>query len=362
MVDYAKAERDAHSAHKGSFDNTGYGFSEQSGTARGIKAALDDNDADIRYRAPIFGTTEDKAREAYGDKIRAGYARDPTTGGRVHRGGGGGGIGIGGACGIGGGASGGSAGSDIAGYVGAGFLILAVLTSPYWGMAWFTQVSYGRYGGLCLAVPLAVVILVGGLALLILGKRKRTAPSILIAVITIVVAAMMSIGFKVGIDEYRTDRAQYAASEQGSVLGTPGPSASPSEARYDFDGANSTHSCQTLMGLGWGYDKVFAYWGSLGRPGDMDDDHDDWPCETVYGQQGGSASPGASASPSEARYDFDGANSTHSCQTLMGLGWGYDKVLAYWGSLGRPGDMDDDHDDWPCETVYGQQDGIAPSE
>lgn len=33
----------------------------------------------------------------------------------------------------------------------------------------------------------------------------------------------------------------------------------------------------------------------------------------------------------------------------------YSGVLQYWTSLGMPRDMDDDHDGWPCETVYGNQ-------
>jgi hypothetical protein len=46
---------------------------------------------------------------------------------------------------------------------------------------------------------------------------------------------------------------------------------------------------------------------------------------------------------------------THDCKVLLGLGMTYDRVLAYWLSLGSPPDMDDDHDGLPCETVYGQR-------
>jgi hypothetical protein len=100
-----------------------------------------------------------------------------------------------------------------------------------------------------------------------------------------------------------------------------------------------THDCNVLFKESLTYDEVLAYWIRLGSPADMDDDHDGWPCETVYGQQN-------VPSPSSG---------THDCNVLFNDGLPYDEVVAYWVSIGAPSDMDDDHDGWPCETVYGNQ-------
>lgn len=49
------------------------------------------------------------------------------------------------------------------------------------------------------------------------------------------------------------------------------------------------------------------------------------------------------------------AETTHDCKVLLRKGYTYPQVLQYWIQLGSPADMDDDHDGFPCETVYGDQ-------
>ncbi len=94
-----------------------------------------------------------------------------------------------------------------------------------------------------------------------------------------------------------------------------------------------------LFHEGLTYEQMFEYWISLGSPQDMDDDHDGLPCETVYGQRNAPAPPAG----------------THDCAVLLHEGLTYEQMFEYWISLGSPQDMDDDHDGFPCETVYGNQ-------
>lgn len=109
---------------------------------------------------------------------------------------------------------------------------------------------------------------------------------------------------------------------------------------------NMTHSCRELRDK-YGvtnYQSVMDYWVYLGRPADLDNDSDGYPCETVYGEQ----NPTVSGNP-------DALAGTHSCARLKELQFTYSGVMWYWTQLGRPTDMDDDNDGWPCESVYGQQ-------
>jgi hypothetical protein len=48
------------------------------------------------------------------------------------------------------------------------------------------------------------------------------------------------------------------------------------------------------------------------------------------------------------------AGPTHDCKALLAKGYPRDHVTQYWENLGRPADMDDDANGYPCETVYGR--------
>jgi hypothetical protein len=48
------------------------------------------------------------------------------------------------------------------------------------------------------------------------------------------------------------------------------------------------------------------------------------------------------------------AGPTHDCKALLAKGYPRDQVTQYWENLGRPADMDDDANGYPCETVYGR--------
>jgi hypothetical protein len=117
------------------------------------------------------------------------------------------------------------------------------------------------------------------------------------------------------------------------------PSPSPPVASAAPPPGVATHDCKALSGQGLTYEQIFAYWIRLGSPQDMDDDRDGWPCETVYGQKDLPDLPAG----------------THDCTILFSRSWTYEQMFAYWVRLGSPQDMDDDHDGWPCETVYGDQ-------
>lgn len=43
------------------------------------------------------------------------------------------------------------------------------------------------------------------------------------------------------------------------------------------------------------------------------------------------------------------------CSSLGDRGKSYYQMLEYWHQFGRPASMDIDHDGYPCETVYGDQ-------
>ena len=47
------------------------------------------------------------------------------------------------------------------------------------------------------------------------------------------------------------------------------------------------------------------------------------------------------------------AGPTHNCKVLLAEGYSWNSMISYWYSLGSPSDMDNDHNGWPCETVYG---------
>lgn len=106
--------------------------------------------------------------------------------------------------------------------------------------------------------------------------------------------------------------------------------------------ATTTHDCEELQRAGMTFTQVVQHWYGLGAPADMDDDSDGIPCETVYGEKN---SP-ATTTPRTA---------THDCATLQSQGMSFAEVIGYWNSVGSPGDMDDDSDGIPCETVYGER-------
>ena len=49
------------------------------------------------------------------------------------------------------------------------------------------------------------------------------------------------------------------------------------------------------------------------------------------------------------------------CAAMHAAGWSFEKARTYYENHGQPAHMDADGDGIPCETVYGERGGPAPT-